>query len=102
MSTVSRQTDNSAEQAYRLGLVQALVAPEQAFDTALGIAERIAAQAPRGVQTASASSRHARVVGDAAELAVLGSRLGTVLGSADMAEALRAFGERRPAQFKGR
>lgn len=92
----------SAQEAYRLGLVQALVAPEQTFDTALGIAERIAAQAPLGVQAALASSRNARIAGDAAELAVLFSRLGPVLASEDMAEALQAFNERRPARFKGR
>lgn len=91
----------SAAEAYRLGLVQALVAPEQCFDAALAIAERIAAQAPLGVQAALASARHARVAGDRAELAVLFSRLGPVLASADMAEALAAFNERRPPLFKG-
>jgi len=92
----------SAAEAFRLGLVQALVPPEQTLSAALAIAERIAMQAPLGVQAALASARHARVAGDAAELAVLFSRLGPVLESADMAEALRAFAERRTPLFKGR
>lgn len=92
----------SAEEAYRLGLVQALVPPDQAFSAALAIAERIAAQAPLGVQAALASARNARVAGDAAELSAMFSRLGPVLASEDMAEALNAFNERRSAVFKGR
>src|SRR3546814_363009 len=84
------------------GLVQALVAPDQAFSAALSIAERIAAQAPLGVPAALASARNALVAGDAAELSVMFSRLGPVLASEDMAEALRAFNERRGAVFKGR
>lgn len=91
----------SAAEAYRLGLVQAVVPPEQCFDTALAMAERIAAQAPLGVQAALASARHARVAGDRAELAMLFSRLGPVLGSEDMAEALAAFNERRAPRFRG-
>src|SRR3546814_19978393 len=54
----------SAEEAYRLGLVQALVPPEQAFSAALAISERIAAHAPPGVQAALASARNAPVAGD--------------------------------------
>src|SRR3990167_2936499 len=46
-----------AHEAYRLGLVQEVLASEELMPRALQLAERIAAQAPLGVQATLASAR---------------------------------------------
>ncbi len=43
-----------AHEAYRLGLVQEVTAPEDLLDHAIALAERVAAQAPLGVRATSA------------------------------------------------
>ncbi|KFN43467.1 crotonase/enoyl-CoA hydratase family protein [Arenimonas oryziterrae] len=89
-------------EAFRLGLVQQLVAPGQQLDAAVQIAQRIAAAAPLGVQAALASSRLARRQGERAALDALMPALPAMLRTEDMQEAVRAFGERRQAVFTGR
>jgi len=92
----------SAEEALRIGLVQEIVEPDQVLERALTIAETIAAQAPLGVQASLISARIARVDGDRAALARLLPDLMPIMQSEDVQEGLRAFIERRAAQFKGR
>ena len=89
-------------EAYRMGFVQKLVAPGQQLQAALEIAEKIAAAAPLGVQAALASSRLARNAGNRAGLEALMPSLPGMMQTEDMAEAVRAFTERRQAVFKGR
>lgn len=92
----------SGAEAWRMGLVQELTEPGQALPRAIEIAQRVAAAAPLGVQASLASSRLARVEGDRAALARLYPDLSPIMHSEDAHEALRAFGERRQAVFKGR
>jgi enoyl-CoA hydratase len=92
----------SASEALRLGLVQEVVEPGRQFDRALEIAERVAKQAPLGVQASLASARRARIDGDRIAMARLITDLIPVMKSEDMAEGLRSFMERREAQFRGR
>lgn len=89
-------------EAYRMGFVQTLVEPGQQLTTAIAIAEKIAAAAPLGVQAALASSRLARSAGGAVALAGLMPALPAMMRTEDMQEAVRAFSERRQADFKGR
>jgi enoyl-CoA hydratase/carnithine racemase len=89
-------------EAYRMGFVQKLVAPGQQLQAAVEIAEKIAAAAPLGVQAALASSRLARNAGNRAGLEALMPSLPGMMQTEDMAEAVRAFTERRQAVFKGR
>ncbi len=92
----------SAEEAYRLGLVQELVAPGRQLERAVAIAETIAAQAPLGVYATLRSARLARAQGEPAAIARLLPDLRPLMSSEDMQEGLRSFLERRVAQFKGR
>jgi enoyl-CoA hydratase/carnithine racemase len=54
-----------ASEAHRMGLVQEVTAPGEEFAVALGIAERIARQAPLGVRATLASARLALAEGEA-------------------------------------
>lgn len=89
-------------EAFRMGFVQSLVEHGQQLDAAIHIAEKIAAAAPLGVQASLASSRLARVAGNRVALEALMPALPAMLRTEDMQEAVRAFGERRQAQFSGR
>ncbi|WXL24120.1 crotonase/enoyl-CoA hydratase family protein [Ectopseudomonas mendocina] len=91
-----------AHEAYRLGLVQEVLATEDLMPTALKLAQRIAAQAPLGVQATLASARQAIVEGEAAACAALPAVATRLIGSEDAQEGLRAMQERRPGEFKGR
>jgi enoyl-CoA hydratase len=92
----------SAEDAYRLGLVQFLTEPGKQFDKALEIAKRVATAAPLGVQNALKSCRLAAIKGEDAAMAVLFEDVATVMKSEDMKEGLQSFVERRTAVFKGK
>jgi enoyl-CoA hydratase/carnithine racemase len=91
-----------AAEALRIGLVQSVVEPGQQLEEALRLAERIAAQAPLGVQATLANSRTARDRGPEAAVGELRQLLPGILASADAAEGLRSFVERRSARFEGR
>ena len=66
------------------------------------IAERIAAQAPLGVRGTLANARKGRREGPDAAVDHLRELLPSVLVSADAAEGVRSFVERRTATFTGR
>ncbi len=91
-----------AQEAYRIGLVQEVVAPGEQLDVALRIAQRIAAQAPLGVQETLASARIARDSGESAARDHLKVALAKIMASEDAAEGVRSFLERREARFNGR
>ena len=90
-----------AEEAYRLGLVQEVVPAGQHVMRAVEIAQRIAAQAPMGVQGTLASARlGARVTEE--ERRHLEELLPQIMASDDAREGLMSFLERREARFTGR
>lgn len=91
-----------AHEAYRLGLVQEVLASEELMPRALQLAERIAAQAPLGVQATLASARLAISQGEQAALDGLPPVVRELMASEDAQEGLRAMQERRPGDFKGR
>ncbi|MCY1525055.1 2,3-dehydroadipyl-CoA hydratase [compost metagenome] len=90
-----------AHEAYRLGFVQEVLASEELMPRALKLAERIAAQAPLGVQATLASARQAVSEGPSAAAAALHPTVTRLMASEDAQEGLRAMLEKRPGDFKG-
>lgn len=92
----------SAEDAFRIGLIQKVTGPGKQFERALELAERIADQAPLGVQASLHSARIARYEGAEAAIARLLPDLQPIMASEDALEGVQSFMERRKANFKGR
>lgn len=92
----------SGDEAYRMGLVQAVTEPGEQFAAALALAETVAAQAPLGVYATLKSARLARSQGEPAAMARLLTDIRPLMQSEDVQEGLQSFLERRPARFQGR
>ena len=91
-----------AKEAYRIGLVQEVVPAGRQVERAMEIAQLIAANAPLGIQVTKEAGRRFTEAGERAAIdAVPAIRL-RVMGTADAAEGIRSFVERRPAVFQGR
>jgi enoyl-CoA hydratase len=93
-----------AAEAYRIGLIQeiaddAAAALGRAREIAQTIAERAA---PLGVRATLASAHLARAEGEAAAIERLRPAVAELFASADAAEGVQSFIERRQANFQGR
>jgi enoyl-CoA hydratase/carnithine racemase len=90
-----------AERAERLGLVNIVTAPGGALEQAMGLADRICANAPVAVRQ---SLQLLEACGpDEAEAWPLSEQaMAVVMGSEDAHEGRLAFLERRPPQWRGR
>lgn len=91
-----------AAEAYRIGLVQEVVPAGSQTKRAMELARAIAANAPLGIQVTKEAGRRFIEAGEAAAIACLPEVRARVFGTADAAEGIRSFVERRPAQFQGR
>src|SRR5215217_655840 len=91
-----------AREAYRMGLVQEVVAHGRQLERALALADVVAAQSPLGVYATLASSRAAIPQAEVAAGQRLMPDLVPIMKSDDVQEGLRAFMERRPGKFTGR
>lgn len=91
-----------AERAERLGFVNRLVEPGLALDVALGLAATIAGNAPLAVREALALARHEIHGDEAAAWEASHAALARLLASADVAEGVAAFFERRDPHWTGR
>jgi enoyl-CoA hydratase len=91
-----------AAEALRIGLVQEVTEPGRQLDRAVAIAERIAAQAPLGVQATLRSARRGILDGEAPAAAHMRDDLPAILASDDFREGLTSFRERRSASFLGK
>ena len=91
-----------AAEALRIGLVQQVVPDGTELAAAGAIAERIAAQAPLAVAALLQASHDARGTAEREGFAGLGGALSGLAASADAAEGVRAFRERRDPVWSGR
>lgn len=90
-----------ADEALRIGLVQEVTAPEALRERAIALAGTIARRAPLGVRATIESARTTLTEGPDAAAAKLLEQARALMSSADAAEGLRSFIERREAVFKG-
>jgi enoyl-CoA hydratase len=93
-----------AAEALRMGLVQEVLPdPASAFDRGLALARSVAeSAAPLAVEATLVSAQQVLAEGDAAAVAELLPRLQALFGTADVAEGIASFVERRAARFTGR
>jgi enoyl-CoA hydratase/carnithine racemase len=91
-----------ASEAYRCNFVQKVVPAAELLDTALGLARRIAAQAPAAVVATRLNVLKAIELGQAAAVADFIPVQQRLASSEDAAEGVRSFIEKRPARFTGR
>jgi enoyl-CoA hydratase len=91
-----------AEEALRIGLVQEVTEPGRQLERAVAIAERIAAQAPLGVQATLRSARLSILEGETQAAARVRDDMPAILASDDFREGLASFRERRAASFLGK
>jgi enoyl-CoA hydratase/carnithine racemase len=82
--------------------VQKVVPAAELLDTALGLARRIAAQAPAAVVATRLNVLKAIELGQAAAVADFIPVQQRLASSEDAAEGVRSFIEKRPARFTGR
>ena len=91
-----------AAEAYRIGLVQEVVPAGQQVERAMAVARLIAANAPLGVQVTKEAGRIYTEAGEAAAVAAVATIRERVMQTADAAEGIKSFVERRAAVFQGR
>jgi enoyl-CoA hydratase len=89
-----------AAAAERFGLVTEVHAPDKLRDAALTLAERIATRAPLSVEATKRIAGKALDFDAQAAARALGQEFETLIKSADHAEALAAFREKRPPHFR--
>lgn len=94
--------DFNAEEAYRMGLVQEIVEKDKLMERASEMAQKIAEQAPLGVQATIASARKAQVQGiDECKKDLLPEIL-RLMATEDAKEGVQSFLEKRKANYKGK
>lgn len=92
----------TADQALAAGLIARCVEDGEALPATLELAGKLAARAPLALQAAKASVKDAAVLDERDHLLAERRRFLTLLGSADKAEGLAAFLEKRPPVWRGR
>lgn len=91
-----------AQRMAELGLVNRIAAPGKALEKAIELAGEIMAVGPLAARASKQIVRHAYDWTDAEGWLQQMSYAGTVIGSEDMREGLRAFAEKRPPVWQGR
>lgn len=92
----------SAEEAYRLGLVQEIVPKKDLLESAIQLAKKIAEQAPLAIKATLANSRKYVMEGEREATKNLVSITAGLLNSQDGKEGIQSFLEKRKANFLGK
>lgn len=90
-----------AEEAYRIGLVNRVFPPEELMGAARELAAKIAKNGPIAVRYALECVNRGIAAGAEEGMAVEQIFFGLVSATADMKEGLKAFLEKRKAEFRG-
>ena len=91
----------NAEEAHRIGLVNAVHPPDQLMPAAREMAARIARNSPGAVRAAKNLMALVFIGDQAAGLAAEVASFGAAFAAADRGEGMRAFVEKRTANFAG-
>jgi enoyl-CoA hydratase len=89
------------ERAYQVGFVNVITESGQALAGAVGLAQRIGASAPVAVQACLAAVNGLARSSDDAGWGATQNATRAIVGSADLAEGMTAFFERRPPVWTG-
>jgi enoyl-CoA hydratase/carnithine racemase len=92
----------TADDAYRMGLVQYVVEPGEQLEKAMELARKVASAAPLGIRNILQNGRIAEKQGEEAVKKTIYQDVSKVMQSEDMKEGLQSFIERRTAVFKGK
>jgi enoyl-CoA hydratase/carnithine racemase len=92
----------TAKDALAMGIVSHVHPDDELFDRALALADRIAAQSPIAVSMIKRSVYQSQHLDLRTSLDLISSHMGIVQSTADQAEAMEAFRERRPPVFRDR
>jgi enoyl-CoA hydratase len=92
----------TAERAHALGLVNELAGPGEALTAALALAQQLAAGAPLALATGKRLVDRGLGMDLAAAISYEAESVSMLFGTADRAEGLAAFRDRRSATFTGR
>lgn len=91
-----------AQRALQLGLVQEVVPFGKHVERGMELAQRVAKNAPLGLRAMKEAALRYIEAGEAAAIAAIPAVRERVMSSADAAEGIRSFVERREARFTGR
>lgn len=92
----------TAERAHQLGLVNAVVSPEELMGAAGALAHRVCAAAPLAVWASREIVLASHYERDDVLIDMTNRAFGAILSSEDTKEGLSAFIEKRPPNWKGR
>src|SRR5262245_37352662 len=90
------------DRAYAAGFVNVVTEPGEAVPAAIALAERICESAPLSVQACLRAVNDLVAAGDPAGWDATADALDALMGTADVAEGVQAFFEKRPPKWTGR
>src|SRR4051794_41062203 len=97
-----RADEFDAAEAYRIGLVQEVVAPGEQIERAIALAREMLQCSPSALVHTIANARLALDQDEPAAVAAIPEMAATVQATEDFQEGIASFMARRPAQFTGR